>query len=200
MTKIFGLTGGIGSGKSTVAGIFQEMGAEIVDADQLARLAVAPGSFGLARIIETFGSEIILEDGTLDRPALGKLVFSDASKRQQLNAIVHPEVQRLAQEAFQRLIDKKVSVVLYDVPLLYESKLESLFLAVVVVYVPPELQIQRVMKRDHLEKHEVEQRLAAQMSLDLKAEKADYLIDNSHTLEETRSQVRKVWDNWKSEE
>ena len=200
MTKIFGLTGGIGSGKSTVAGIFQEMGAEIVDADQLARLAVAPSSPGLARIVETFGTEILLEDGSLDRPALGKLVFSDESKRRQLNAIVHPEVQRLAQEAFQRLIDKKVSIVLYDVPLLYESKLESLFSAVVVVHVPAELQIRRVMKRDHLEKREVEQRLAAQMSLDLKAEKADYLIDNSHTLEETRAQVQKVWDSWGSEE
>ena len=196
MTKIFGLTGGIGSGKSTVAGIFQELGAEIVDADHLARLAVAPGSPGLARIAETFGKDILLQDGTLDRPALGKLVFSDESKRKQLNAIVHPEVQRLALEAFQRLIEAGANFILYDVPLLYESKLESMFSEVVVVHVPRETQLQRVMKRDNLSEKEVEQRLAAQMSLDLKAEKADYLIDNSRTLEETREQVQALWSDW----
>jgi len=200
MTKIMGITGGIGSGKSTVAGVFESMGAEIVDADQLARLAVAPNSPGLTQITEAFGQDILLEDGSLDRTALGKLVFSNESKRQQLNAIVHPEVQRLAQEAFRHLVAEKVSIVLYDVPLLYESKLESMFSAVVVVYVPQRVQIQRVMKRDGLEKHEVEQRLAAQMSLDLKAEKADYLIDNSRTLEETRAQVEKVWDSWRGKE
>ena len=109
---------------------------------------------------------------------------------------MHPEVQRLALEAFQKLIEAGVNFVLYDVPLLYESKLESMFSEVVVVHVPRETQLQRVIRRDSLSEKEVEQRLAAQMSLDLKAEKADYLIDNSRTLEETREQVQKLWSDW----
>ena len=200
MTRIFGLTGGIGSGKSTVAAFFRELGAEIVDADQLAREAVSPGSPGLAQIVETFGRKILLDDGTLDRPALGQLVFADEAKRKQLNAIVHPEVQRLALESFQRLMNDGAQTIIYDVPLLYESKLESMFLAVVVVYVPREIQLERVMRRDKLSKLETQQRLAAQMSLDTKAERADYLINNSQGLSETKAQVQTLWNQWMSEE
>lgn len=193
MTKILGLTGGIGSGKSSVAQFFQELGAKIVDADQLARKAVAIGSPGLALIKGKFGAEVLLESGGLDRKAMGTIVFGDEKARESLSAIVHPEVQRLSAEAMQTHIAEGAGLILYDVPLLYENGLDKMMAEVIVVHVPPKIQRQRIRARDNLDEAEIEARIAAQDDLDEKAKKADYLIDNQGTREDTRRQVEALW-------
>ncbi|MCA9556315.1 MAG: dephospho-CoA kinase, partial [Myxococcales bacterium] len=133
--RVVGLTGGIGSGKSTVAAILRALGAVVIDADVLAREAVAPGSPGLAEVVARFGPDILDPDGALDRRALGRHVFKDAAARADLNAIVHPRVGQLAAERIQAARDAGAPLVVYDVPLLYESGLEAGFEAVIVVYV-----------------------------------------------------------------
>lgn len=194
MSQILGLTGGIGSGKSTVAKILAELGAKIIDADLLARTAVEAGSPGLAKILDRFGAQLLAEDGELDRKALAAFVFSDTQARDDLNAIVHPEVARLAVEAMQILINESVPVIIYDVPLLYENGLEKSLPKVIVVHVPPDIQRERIRQRDGFDPAEIEARIAAQDDLDEKARKADYLIDNRGTASETRNQVETLWD------
>jgi len=193
MSQILGLTGGIGSGKSTVAEILAELGAEIIDADQLARIAVESGSAGLEQIIERFGAGILMSDGSLDRKALASIIFQDEKARENLNAIVHPEVARLAMETMQSLMDQGAPLIIYDVPLLFENGLEKSLPGVIVVHVPPEIQRARVQARDNITPEEIEARIAAQGDLDEKARKADYLIDNSGSPGETRAQVEELW-------
>ena len=176
-----------------MARIFTELGAEIVDADQLARAAVEPNSPGLAKIIERFGEKILTADGELDRKAMGDLVFGDTAARKALNEIVHPEVQRLSAEAFQAHIAAGVPIVLYDVPLLYESGLEAMFSEIIVVHVPREVQRERIRSRDGFSDEEIDARIAAQGDLDEKAERANYIIDNRGPREETRRQVEALW-------
>ncbi|MCP3101265.1 dephospho-CoA kinase [Myxococcus sp. K15C18031901] len=190
--RVFGLTGGIASGKSTVTWMLRELGAEVVDADVLAREVVEPGTPALAAIAERFPG-VVGPDGRLDRPKLGARVFGDDAERAALNAIVHPAVR----DAFaQRLNDAEargVSRVVYDVPLLVESGMHPWMDGMALVWVPREVQKARLMARDGLDAAGAEARLAAQLPLDDKRAHATWVIDNRGDLAATRAQVESVW-------
>lgn len=194
MTLVFGLTGGIGSGKSTVAEIFRGAGVPIVDADALARRVVTAGSPGLLTLVGLFGQEILLPSGELDRRALGARVFESDAERELLNGIVHPLVRREAEREFARLTEEGHPVVGYDVPLLFETGQEANFRPVVVVSIPEPAQVARVMRRDGLSEEEAEARIEAQLPLSEKASLADFVIDNSGTREETKASALRVLD------
>jgi dephospho-CoA kinase len=196
MPRFVGLTGGIGSGKSTVAGRLAALGATIIDADRLARDAVAPGSPALDAIRARFGDAVFGPGGALDRAALGAIVFGDAEARAALNAIVHPEVARRALEAKAAAEAAGAGVVVYDLPLLYENGLAPMFDAVVVVAVPPEVQRARVLARDGASPEAIEARIAAQWPLAEKVARADVVIDNGGTRADTERQVDALWARW----
>ena len=190
-----GLTGGIGSGKSTVSKGFARLGAKVLDADEVARGVVLPGRPAWTKLRETFGSEFFHSDGKLRRSKLRRLVFSDPELRSRLNAIVHPEVMRAIERRSEELTFlAEDAVVLVDVPLLLEVGLAHRFDKVIVVYVNESVQIERLAQRDGLSIEEAGQALSAQMDLREKVKQADFVIDNSGTLEETQSQVEKVWE------
>jgi len=194
MLKV-GLTGGIASGKSTVSKIFASFGAKVLDADEVAREVLLPGQPAWTRLRQVFGEEFFHPDGTVKRKQLRKLVFADPEKRSQLNAIVHPEVMREINRRSAVLSSSAQNgVLLVDVPLLLEVGVANRFDKVVVVYVSESVQINRLQQRDGISEEEAKQALKVQMALSKKVEQADYLIDNSGTLEETLAQVEKVWD------
>ncbi|MCC3375854.1 dephospho-CoA kinase [Cohnella sp. REN36] len=187
-----GLTGGIATGKSTVARLLVERGAALVDADRIAREIVEPGQAPLAQIADRFGPEVLQADGTLDRRRLGQIVFADAAKRKELEAITHPAIRALMRERVEALERERPDrLVVADIPLLYESGLASLYDAVLVVYVPRALQRQRLMARDGLTAEEADKRLSAQMDIEEKKRRADYVIDNSSSLDDTAKQVER---------
>jgi dephospho-CoA kinase len=189
-----GLTGGIACGKSTVSAMLARRGAILIDADRLAREVVEPGTLALAEVVRVFGQALLLEDGSLNRQELGRLVFGSEEKRKQLEGILHPPIRKLMLERMEeneRLHPDKLVVV--DVPLLYESELEDYFQEVLVVYVPQEVQIQRLMDRDSIAEAAALQRLQAQMPIEWKKEWADFVIDNSGSLADTEEQVEDFW-------
>jgi dephospho-CoA kinase len=188
-----GLTGGIGSGKSVVARMFAECGAEVIDADQLARQAVEPGQPAYHAIIERFGTDCLHPDGSLDRKKLGRLIFSDDALRGALNGIVHPQVRELARRRFDDAERRGVALCVYDVPLLFETKLENQFSAIVVVSASDEVRRLRLMHRDQMSSEDIDRRLAAQMPLPDKTSRADYVVDNDGDLSDTRSQVEAIY-------
>ncbi len=191
MTLRVGLTGGIGSGKSAVADLLAEHGAVIVDADLLAREAVAPGSIGLARVVEEFGPAVLNPDGSLDRAALGELVFADPRARARLNAIVHPRVRELAALAEQAAAPD--AVVVHVIPLLVETGQQGAFDLVVVVDVDPDTQLRRVIARDGLTGEQAAARIAAQATREQRLAAADLVIDNSGSPAQLAAQVAAVW-------
>lgn len=195
VTRIVGLTGGIGSGKSTVARFFEARGAAIIDADRLAREAVLPGTPGFAAVVARFGPGVLGPGGDLDRAALGRIVFGDEEARRALNAIVHPEVARLAAERMAALSAAGRALIVYDVPLLFENGLERYLPETIVVSVPEEIQRARVRTRDGLSPEEIEARLRAQLPLADKAARATYVIDNSGSLADTEASVDALWKN-----
>jgi len=181
--RVFGLTGGIASGKSTVASRFEARGVPVVDADVLARVAVEPGSARHAKIVEAFGPDVLDASGGIDRAKLGAIVFADASARARLNTIVHPEVARLAMDAFARLAAEGHALACYEVPLLVENGLAPMFRPVVVVAVEPEAQVARMMGRDGLDATAARARIASQAPLDEKLRVADVVIRNDAGLD-----------------
>lgn len=193
MTRVVGLTGGIGCGKSTVAKLLAELGAEIIDADALARAAVAPGSAGLAKIVDRFGEGLLDGDGALDRAAMGRLVFGDADARRDLEAIIHPEVRALSMRRIAEHIEAGAKLIVYEVPLLYETGLDAGLPEVVVVTVPGDVQRARIAERDGLDAAAIEARIAAQMPLLEKVARADHVIDNGGSFAATRDQVEALW-------
>lgn len=189
-----GLTGGIASGKSTVSAMLVELGAALVDADQIAREVVEPGMPALAEIARTFGEAVLNEDGTLNRKRLGQIVFADAAQRKRLEQIVHPAIRRIMRQRMAELEKADPGrLVVADVPLLFESGLEGMFERVMLVYVPPHVQLERLMARDGLTREQALERIAAQMPIERKRELADIVIDNSGTKERTREQVLRYW-------
>jgi dephospho-CoA kinase len=189
--KRVALTGGIGTGKSYVVRKLREAGVPVVDADVLARDAVAPGSPGLAAVAARFGPEVLTPTGELDRRHLGEIVFGDEHARRDLEAIIHPVVRQRMSEFFHGLpADTPVAVA--DIPLLYETGRERAFDAVIVVACQPETQLQRVMTRDRLSRDAVRRRLAAQMPIADKVRRADYVIRTDGTHAETDSQIHEL--------
>lgn len=184
-----GLTGGIASGKSTVSSWLREAGIPVLDSNALARQAVAPGSPGLAEVLAQFGPQLLLPDGMLNREALGTLVFRDAEARARLNAIVHPRVRALTEQALQKLEAAGETRVVLDIPLLYEVRDPAEFERVVVVYVDATTQLERLMRRNALSAAEAQARIQSQLSLEVKKARADVVIDNRGSFEETRRQV-----------
>lgn len=191
--QVVGLTGGIGSGKSTVAAMLSELGAVVIDADRLAREVVSVGSPGLQQVVRRFGPDVLDAEGALDRKGLGRKVFKDAAARRDLEAIIHPRVAALSQARIQAALEAGAPLVVYDVPLLYENKLDAGLPAVVVVRVSPAVQRSRVAGRDGLPEDEIEDRIAAQMPLADKVARAQYVIDNDGPVEETRVQVEALF-------
>ncbi|NLD32205.1 MAG: dephospho-CoA kinase [Trichococcus flocculiformis] len=189
MSYILGLTGSIATGKSTVAKLFLSAGIPVVDADLGARAVVLPGAPGLADIIEHFGEAYLLSDGTLDRKRLGALIFSDREKRKELDVLLKERINDWIQAEKERYISEGHKLIVLDIPLLYEGGYEDSCDAVMVVYVPEELQVQRLMSRNHLDADEAIRRMQSQLSIEKKKELADFVIDNSGTIEETKKQV-----------
>jgi dephospho-CoA kinase len=193
-----GLTGGIACGKSTVAAMLVRRGANLIDADQIAREVVLPGTPTLARVVERFGQAILLPDGTLNRKRLGEIVFGNPSARKDLESILHPSIRAVMKERKERFErEQPDKLVVLDIPLLYESGLESLVDAVMVVYVPRNVQIERLIRRDGLTEKQAEERLQAQMPIEEKRKRADIVINNGGTLEETERQVDEFWSTWR---
>jgi dephospho-CoA kinase len=191
---LIGLTGGIASGKSTVAARLAQLGAVVVDADVLARQAVEPGSPGLAAVAREFGPDVLAADGSLDRAALGAIVFADAEARTRLNRIVHPEVGRLSRAAFgEALAQDPGAVVVYDVPLLAEARAAEEFDLIVVVHAPAEERIRRMIELRGMDEEEARRRVLAQASDDERLAIADEIIDATGTLEDTLRQVEALW-------
>lgn len=178
---VIGLTGGIASGKSTVANYLKENGFAVIDADIAARQAVEKGTEGLRKVAETFPG-VLNEDGTLNRKALGTIIFNDKAQRDSLNEIVHPIVRRLMDEEKAAALSES-KVVVMDIPLLYENELEHTVDEVWVVYVSYDIQKMRLMKRNELSESEADARINSQMSMDEKRDKADIVIDNCHDLD-----------------
>lgn len=192
--KVIGLTGGIASGKSTAARILGDLGASVIDADQLARDAVQPGTAALAAIVAAFGSEVLQADGDLDRVVLGKRVFASSEARTALEKIVHPEVRRLARLKLQALKESGAQVVFYMAPLLIEAGADTLCDEIWVIDVDESTQLHRTTARDGLSAEEARQRTAAQMPLAEKAGRADLVIDNRGTTGELAEQLKRLWE------
>jgi dephospho-CoA kinase len=193
MLKV-GLTGSIAVGKSHVLSIFRELGCYAIDADQIAREVVTPDSEGLKLVVENFGNEVLQPDGSLDRQKLGAIVFADEAKRRQLNSILHPLIIAAQDEQIRQIeqSDPK-GIVIIDAALMIESGGYQRLDKLIVVYCKPEIQLQRLMRRDGLSRETAESRIAAQMPQDEKKTFADFLIDTSGDHGQTRAQVEDVY-------
>lgn len=188
MIRRIGLTGGIATGKSYVAGKIKEAGVPMVDADVLSREVVAPGTPGLAAVRRRFGPDAVRRDGTMDRVRIAQIVFKDKRARLDLEAIIHPAVQKAIDEFFATL-PKRTPFAVADIPLLFETGRENQFNAVIVVACPRELQLQRLMERNKLSKEDAERRLNAQLPIEQKVKKATHVIRTDGTFEQTDAQV-----------
>lgn len=189
--KLIGLTGGAGSGKSTVAQMFRELGAAIVDADEAAHAVYEPGTPGFDEIVAAFGQEFV-RDGRIDRAKLGDLVFHDAGALRRLNAIVHPRVRDWMAERTVEAFEGGAEIVVQDVPLLFENNLQALFSKTVLVYARPQTQIARLVERG-VPRARADGMLASQMPIDAKKALADYVIDNDGSRDETGRQVEEIF-------
>lgn len=189
-----GLTGGIASGKSTVAQMFAACGAIIVDLDRLVHDLYTPGGEVWRKIVSHFSPALLNEDQTIDRGRLGALVFADDRQREILNGIVHPAVWERWQAELKSIEQVNPrAIVLSDIPLLFETGMESLFSVVILVYIPPSEQLKRLKVRDRLNDEEARRRISSQMSIEKKRTLSSWVIDNSGSLEETRRQVEEIW-------
>jgi dephospho-CoA kinase len=190
--KLIGLTGGIASGKSTVAAMLRRLGAAIINADDLSREVVQPGQEAWQEIIDTFGAQVLQKDQTLDRKKLRRIVFDNREARQKLEAIIHPRVRSLAEQRVRELAAAGSSIIVYEVPLLFENQIHLWLRPVILVACDVATQKNRLQKRDRLTDTEAQQHLEAQMSLADKRKLADYVIDNNGSPEELEQQVRAV--------
>jgi dephospho-CoA kinase len=190
---LVGLTGGIGSGKSTVARLLERRGAVVFDADALAREAVEPGTPGHDAVVERFGANVLAPGGELDREALASIVFADPAARRDLEAIVHPEVRRLFAEGCEAYRDTD-RVVVFSAPLLVETGMHTAFEVLVLVSTPVEAQIERLLRDRAMSEDQVRARIAAQAPLEEKAAVADVILDNDGDLEDLEAQVDSLWD------
>jgi dephospho-CoA kinase len=191
--RVIGLTGGIASGKSTVSRMFKQLGARVVDADKIARRIVAPGKPALREIAQTFGKRMVRPDGTLDRIRLGQLVFSDPAKLKQLDAITHPRIAAAAKRSIARHRRAGAPLVIYDAALIVEKGWHKGLDGLVVVSIPEKVQLSRLMQRDGTTRAGALKRVRSQLPLADKVKVADHVIDNSGSLNQTRSQVERLY-------
>lgn len=191
---ILGLTGGIASGKSTVADCFVECGAVLVSADSLAREVVNPGSPTLAKLVDLFGMEILTAGGSLDRALMAEKVFADPAERKKLEAVTHPAIAHLAECRLAELRKAPHDLVVYEAPLLFEAGAEGRVDQILVVVVDPAVQLQRLTEREGLSESEARQRISAQWPQAEKVRRADFVIDNSGPLTQTRTMVAALYD------
>lgn len=198
-TQVFALTGNIGCGKSTVAGLLKGLGAEIIDADDLSHQAVGPGSPALVELVRVFGADIIDSDGNLKRAELGKIVFENRDSRRKLEAILHPMIRALGNKAFHEIQASESKVVIYDVPLFYEAGLDKFtFAGAIVVYAPREVCIERAIARRKTERVEIEKRLNQQLDPQEQKRRADFVIDNGGTKADLREPVQQLFTRLKA--
>lgn len=186
---IYGLTGGIGSGKSAAAAIFEDHGIPVVSADELSRIVVTPGSEGLAAVVGAFGEGVLTPGGELDRRKLGAVVFKDPAQRARLEGILHPRIRDSFQDVLAALEATGQHLVVYEVPLLFENNLEKQMKAVILVSAPEEQRIARVMARDRLGVEDVRARMAAQMDDQSRRSRAQFVLENDGDLEHLRRQI-----------
>jgi dephospho-CoA kinase len=195
-----GLTGGIASGKSVAAGRLAELGAAVVDHDLLAREAVRPRSAGLDAVVDAFGAGVLAPDGSLDRAALGAIVFADAAQRERLNGVLHPEIRRLAAEHEAAVAAAgSGAVVVHDIPLLVETGQAEAFHLLVVVDAPAEQRVERLMTQRGMSRQDAERRVAAQAPDDARLAVADVVLDGTGTVEHLRAQVDDLWQRIEEE-
>ncbi|KAK3155079.1 hypothetical protein QOZ80_2BG0198580 [Eleusine coracana subsp. coracana] len=190
--RLVGLTGGIASGKSTVSNLFKDAGVPVVDADIVARDVVRKGTGGWRKIIKTFGNDILLESGEIDRARLGQIVFSDPEKRRLLNRLLAPHISSAIFWETAKLWMKGSKVIVLDIPLLFETKMDRWTHPVIVVWVDPQTQIERLMSRDGCSEEQAHNRINAQLALDWKKSEADIVINNSGSLDDTKEQFQEV--------
>ena len=191
---VAGLTGGIATGKSTVAAMFEQAGARIIDADGIAREAARKGSPAYHQIVAHFGCTILLADGEIDRKRLAGVIFTNPAEQRALERIIHPQVKQETDRRLERIrLETPGAVVIIDVPLLFEAGMDRGLDAAIVVYVPEKVQVQRLMARDSLTRPEALARIRAQMPIDTKKSLATFVIDNSGDLDNTRGQTLEVY-------
>lgn len=196
MTLVIGLTGSIASGKSTVSQMFDEFTIPVIDADKIAKQVVEPGEKAYEQVVEAFGDKILQEDGSLDRKALGAIIFDNEEKRKTLNEIVHPAVREKMLSQRDHLVKEGERAVVLDIPLLYESKLTHFVEKVIVVYVDEEIQRKRLVERDESSVEDAQMRINAQIPVSEKAEMADAVIDNNGSKENSFEQLTTILRNW----
>ena len=198
---IVGLTGGIASGKSTIAYMFKKEGAYVIDIDLISREVVEPEKPAWQEIINVFGKEILNDDRTINRKKLGEIIFSDAEKRKKLEEIVHPKINEEKIKKIKEIenIDKQ-AIVIVDIPLLIETNKHSTVDKIVLVYVSPQKQVERLMKRDGFSLEEVQKRLASQLPIEDKTKYAHYIINYEETLEQVQKKVKEIFRKLKEDE
>lgn len=192
-TRIVAITGNIGSGKSAVAALLESHGAVRIDADQVAREVVRPGTPALAAILQRFGASILTPEGELDRAALGRLVFASPEARRDLEAITHPAIRERMAERISAAIDKGARLVAVEIPLLFESGLDAAFPLSLLVTAPDPIRKARIIARDRLSDAEAEARMAAQMPQDAKRSRATWILENDGGYDELRAAVTRLW-------
>ena len=187
--KIVGLTGGISSGKSTVSSYFKQLEIPVIDADEVARKVVEPNSQGAREIRKTFGSDVFEEDGSLNRQKLGSLIFSNAENRQKLDDLLQPLIKIMILDEIEEYRQKGENMIVLDLPLLFEKQYEELCEEIIVVYIPKELQLERLMRRNQYTKQEALSRIDSQLSIEAKRKRATVLLDNQGTIQQLYHQV-----------
>ena len=191
---LVGLTGGIASGKSVVAEMFRRLGAYIIDADAIARDLVKPGSPALQRIVEAFGEEVLLPDGTLNRRLLAEWIFEDPAKRETLNAILHPRIFEEEERQQKAIVARDPhAIIIFDAALLIETRAHEVMDRVIVVYVDEKTQLARLMERDHLSREEALRRIRSQMPIREKLKYADYVLDTTQPFQRVEDEVARIY-------
>lgn len=196
MTLVIGLTGSIASGKSTVSSMLEEMKIPVIDADKVSREVVEPGEEAYLSVVKQFGEDILLPDGNINRKKLGSVIFSNEEKRKILNGIVHPAVRKRMLEQKEDYVQNGESIIVMDIPLLFESQLTHMVDKVIVVFVEEMVQLKRLMERDQSTKEEALQRIHSQIPLKEKVKLADAVINNNGTRAETLKQLKNIVDEW----
>jgi len=195
---LLGVTGGIASGKTTVARMLQDFGAPTIDFDLLSRVVVKPKKPAWKEIVDYFGEQVLLEDNTLNREKLSQIIFNDPEKRKKLESFIHPRIYEECVRLVKEFTTKNPNAIIQVVvPLLFEANLQRFFHKILLVYIPQEMQAKRLMKRDRISRKTAANILNAQLPIAGKKEYADFIVDNSGTLEETKRQMGEVWKKLK---